>query len=223
MPSTERLNDLFAANARVQRMRDENDLLERLIMDKDGVDLRAVVSKVGELVQHSAAEYNLLHDRMQAAMEKRREGALSSFVHQKFGHEDLAVMKHMFTIAVDNNPNDDKARVAQLAIVFMALTLEVDVRNNLTTPPRHVDRFVNSDAIADTATDQHEQQARERANQIQRGPLVMFLKNDARQLMQKCCGSMIDLRTYVSECVSLYMSYKHSACPRVAAQYYETN
>lgn len=212
-------------------MRNANDLLERLIMDKDGTDLRAVVSKVGQLVQHSAAEYNMLHDRMQTAMEKRREGALSSFVHQKLGHEDLNVLKHMFDIVITDNPNDDKARTAQLAIVFVALTLEVDVRVNLTAQPKHVDRFadVGTGAAVPVAqnggggVDATEQQRIERSNLIQRDPLVLFLQNDSRQLMTKLFSSMLDLRAYVSECVAQYMSYKRAACPHVAAQYYDMN
>lgn len=224
MPVNE-LRSLFAENAAVQKARNEHDLLERLIMDPDGTDLRAVVSKISALVEHSSAEYNLLHDRMQSTMERRKEGALSTFMHQKLAHEDLAVLRHMFACALENNPNDDHARMAQLTIVFMALTHEVDTRCQLVAQPQHVDRAALAANGAQTheAVDLDELQARERrenANLIQRDPLTLFLKNDARRLMTQFCDSVIDLNTYVSECVSAYMSYKRAIDPRIAYQYY---
>lgn len=215
-PSAARLKDLYAANAFVQQLRNENDLLERLIMDKDGTDLRAVVAKCGELVRHSATEYNLLHDRMQQAMEKRREGTLSSFVHQKLSHDDISVLNHMFEILLKDNPNDDKARVGQLAVVFVALTIEIDVRANLTAQPKHVDRFSAGESSTTTA----EQQRIERSNLIQKDPLTLFLMNDARELRTKLFSGMLDLRGYVSSCVAQYMAYKPSVCVRVAQEYY---
>lgn len=221
--STERLRDLYEENTRVQALRSSNDLLERLIMDRDGTDLRAVVSRIGALVQQTAKEFNALHERMQLANEMRNEGAVSSFMNQKLAPDDMRVIDHMFHIVLHENPNDDKARVAQLAIVFVALTIEVDVRQQLTPPPKHVDRFSNNNnGAAETIVDDAEQAQRERANQIQREPLTLFLKNDARRLMTRLADSIIDLRTYVSECVATYMAYKQAACRRVALQYYDT-
>ena len=226
--STERLRDLFVENETIQRLRNSNDLLERLIMARDGTDLRAVVAKIAAYVQHSAKEYNALHDRMRAAMDQRNESAISQFMHQKLASEDERVIDHLFNIVLENNPNDDKARIVQLAIVFMALTIEIDARQQFTAQTKHVDRFGADGAATDTALaptprdilEKREREEKERANQIQIEPLVMFLKNDARRLLTQLTESMLDLRAYVTECVSFYMSYKRPVCAHTAARYY---
>lgn len=233
VPSTERLRDLFVENTAVQKARNENDLLERIIMDKDGVDLRAVVAKVGAHVQHTAGEFNALHDRMHATLEKRNETSVSQFMQAKLTDEDLRQLEHQFAVVIDGNPNDDMARVAQLAYLFQALTNDIDVRQQLTAQPKHVERFADDgSALATTAPKpaataeeifaEQERAQRERANLIQNGPLYMFLKNDSRRLSTRLTESVIDLRQYVSECVSQYLSYKRAVCPHVARQYYDS-
>lgn len=226
-PSAKRLTSLFTENERVQNLRNQNDLLERLIMDEDGTDLRATVAAIGRLVVHSLTEFNMLHERMQATMEKRHEGSLSSFVHQKFSDTDMKRINHMFDSVLEGNPNDDKARVAQLAILFCALTLEVDVRKNLTPEPKHVDRFADREVDAEGGGDgggtsdvDADRAAQILANVIEIEPFVQFMKNNARQLLTQLFAGRIDLRAYVSECSILYLSYKQPICARVAMQYY---
>lgn len=227
VPSTERLRDLYTENAAVQRLRNENDLLERIIMDKDGVDLRAVVDKIGAHVQHTAREFNALHDRMQATLERRNETSVSQFMQKKLTDEDLRALEYMFSIALQGNPNDDKARIRQLAIVFTALTIELDVRQQLTAQPRHVDRFLEAgkEPSVQSAEDilaEQERAARERANLIQHSALYMFLEKDSRNLLTKYSECVINMNHYVEECVNRYLSYKHPVCPHVARQYYAT-
>lgn len=202
--SSNNLLDLFERNTRVQELRNNNDLLERLIMDPDGTDLRACVAKIGALLQTNIREFNRLNDHLQETWARRNDGAVSSFMNQKMAAEDVRSIDHMFHSCLDNNPNDDKARVAQLAILFTALTIEVDVRQQLTEQPTHVDRFTDSDVPDLTEIDPtwppakkaraREAQQKARANQIQREPLTLFLKHDARRLLTQYSESQIDIR-----------------------------
>jgi hypothetical protein len=224
--TVERLRDLFTENTTIQQLRNGDDLLERIALDSEGTDLRAVVAKIGALVQTTCAEYNLLHERMAFAAEQAGEST-ASFMQRKMAPEDVRALNHLFNSVLENNPNDDKARVAQLAIVFVALTIEVDVRVQLTAPQHHADRFETPDAKNDTKRTiaqlvaQQKREQKERANQIQRRPLLLFLKNDARTLLTQMTDSVIDLRMYVSQCLSRYLSYKPAFNPRVALQYYD--
>lgn len=223
--STNNLLDLFERNTRVQELRNANDLLERLIMDPDGTDLRVCVARIGALLQTNIAEFNRQNDQLQQAWEQCNNGAVSSFMNLKMAADDVRSINHMFQSCLEGNPNDDKARVAQLAILFTALTIEVDVRQQLTEPPVHVDRFKTTEQTVADETPQKRARAmearqKERSNQIQRVPLTMFLKNDARHLLTQYSESQIDIRHYVTECVTAYMSYKPAVDPHTAQQYY---
>lgn len=224
LASVDRLKDLFVENEKIQKLRNENDLLERLIMDPDGTDLRAVVQRIASLVQHTVQQFNALHDRMQASMEKHKEGTISSFMQQKLPAEDVRTIDHLFHSALDGNPNDDKARTAQLAIVFTALTIEIDVRQQLMAAPQHIDRFADASTTEQTVADiveQEEKAQHQRANQIRSEPLVLFLKHDSRRLLTQFSDKIIpDTRAYVSACIDAYMSYKPAADVHVAKQYY---
>lgn len=217
LASHDRLRDLAVENTRVQELRNANDLLERLIIDSSGTDLRAVVEKIGILVSNTVRQHSMYHDRMQLSMEKRDEGALSAFVHQTLSDGDKNSINHLFSSSIEDNRNDDKARVSQLAIVFTALTIEVDVRKQLTAQPQHVGRFDNQLA----QTDDTERDARQRANLIQRDPLVMFLKTKAQPLLTKYTQGIIDICTYVDFCVAEYLSFKPIVDRHVALQYYK--
>lgn len=224
--TVERLRDLFTENTTIQQLRNGDDLLERIALDPEGTDLRAVVAKIGALVAMTLQEYNLLHERMAVAAEKAGEST-ASFMQRKIPPEDARALTHLFQSVLEGNPNDDKARVAQLAIVFVALTIEVDVRMQLTAPPRHIDRFEPADTSVNTTRTpaqlvaQRDREQKERANQINRTALLLFLKNDARTLLTQMTDSVIDLRMYVSQCLSRYLSYKPAFNPRVALQHYD--
>jgi hypothetical protein len=217
LASHDRLRDLADENTRVQELRCANDLLERLIIDANGADLRAVVDKIGLLVMNTMRQHSMYHDRMQLAMEKRDEGALSAFQHQTLSDGDKNSINHLFSASIENNRNDDKARVSQLAIVFTALTIEVDVRKQLTAQPQHVGRF---DSRL-TQGEDTEREDRQRANLIQRDPLVMFLKTKAQDLLTKYTQGIIDVRTYVDWCVAEYLSFKPVVDRHVALAYYK--
>jgi len=140
-----------------------------------------------------------------------------------------------FDIALRDNANDDKARTAQLAIVFFALTQNYDVRRNLSPPPEYVDNAVvralrtaganggsgggaREHESVERAVRREEEEALQRANQIAREPLTLFLKNDSLRLLQRLFDRSINRRAYVEQCANCYLSYKPAITPHFVRQ-----
>lgn len=241
VPSTKRLETLYETNARLQNLRNNNDLLERLIMDcDDGADLRLVVSRIRDIVRNTLDTYS--DDTKQLEQLRRRQrqsGTGTSTLSQSLANMTIddqlrrSIMS-CFDIALRDNANDDKARTAQLAILFFALTQNYDVRRNLSPPPEYVDSAVvralkadralgaggggNEQESIERAVRREEEETLRRANQIAREPLTLFLKNDARRLLQRLFNRSINRRAYVEQASNLYLSYKPAITPHFVRQ-----
>jgi len=238
VPSTKRLETLYESNARLQQLRNNNDLLERLIMDCDnGADLRLVVSRIRDIVRNKLDTYAADARQLEQLRRKQRQSnggsgvTAQSVANMTIDDQLRRSIMSCFNIALRDNANDDKARTAQLAILFFALTQNYDVRRNLSPPPEFVDnavvRALNARRAANQAADnesieravrREEEEAVQRANQIAREPLTLFLKHDALPLLQRLFNRSINRRAYVEQAANRYLSYKPALTPRFVRQ-----
>lgn len=236
IPSDNYLRKLAPENDKVQGVRNRTDLLERMIRDESGNDLRHYTRMIGELVMQIADELELFAKRQQAILEARSSTAVaavapSSFAKKQLTPDDKDELKRMFARCLDGNPNDDKARTAQLQIVFAALTLLFDVRNQLTEKPEHVERFhdVEIDSApmsvaerkkaVEAAYKERQRQNELRANLIPTGPLNMWLKKDALDLWSRLLDKKLTTQQYVEQCCNTYMQYKPTMTAEIVRRY----
>jgi hypothetical protein len=242
--SDRQLRKLAHENDRVQLLRSRNDLLEHLIFDQDGVQLRALVRQIGEYVVNTVEENTLFGQRQQKWLEQSSSTAVASVAPSSLAKQILSAdnqreIKDMFARALDRNANDDKARMAQLQIIFFALTTLVDFRAQLMQSFDKVARFdVVDDRPAPKSVAERrkmvesmvrEEQRRkvEKHNKIATRPLCMFLKNDARRLMSELLDSSndshtnTDTKSYVEQCIGLYLQYKEATTAELVADYVE--
>ena len=227
VPSNKRLETLYETNTRLWRLRNGNDLLERLIMDcDDGTDLRLVVDRIRAIVLNNIQMHQMYSTRIEQLDEARRGHAVATanFTNMRITDANRASIESMFAIALRDNANDDKARTAQLAILFFALTVNYEVRRALAPAPQHVDSAVvraidggaapraTQDSI-ERAVRREQEEATRRANQIALEPLTLFLKNDALRLLQRLLDRSINRRAYVENCAAAYLAYKPAITP----------
>jgi len=238
------LRKLAHENDKVQMLRSRTDLLEHLIFDQEGVHLRSLVGQIGEFVLNTVKENTLFGQRQQKLLEQSSSTAVasvapSSLAKQILSPDDQREIKEMFDRALDRDANDDKARMAQLQIIFFALTTLVDFRSQLM---QRFDKVARFDAVDDRPAPKSvaerrkmvenllkEEQRRkvEKCNKIATVPLCMFLKNDALRLKSELTDSSNDTHTntdtksYVEQCIGCYLKYKHATTPELVADHLE--
>jgi hypothetical protein len=237
VPSTRRLESLYAVNSKIVAARMRVELLERLILDsEDGTDLRAVVDSIRVLVVHTAREHRKFTRNVERLGRERRGAltAMSNFKQTRLSETEERCIVDGFDDALRDNANDDKARIQQLAILFFGLTTNYHVRHNLTAHPQHVDTAVaqsttqsirvvsepprQSASKARRVAAELAEKAKKRADQIDRSALTLFMRNDAKHLAQHLLDRTISTREYVERCANLYLGYKPAITPDLVRQ-----
>lgn len=218
--SEARVGSLKRLNDRVEAARCGSDLLYRIITDPSGTDLRALVAKIRAHILSMAEQYQAEQRRLALLNEQLRR-VTSSFTHKPLGDDDLQCIAHLFDklCGLECNANDDKARLAQLAVVFSILTIDIDVRRELLPPRQQLARFgadgkplvVRAAAIDDD---------RKAANLIDESALGMFLQHNALPLMSAYRDGMMTALEYVDRCVEAFIGYLPTLPVRTARLFF---
>jgi len=219
--SLQRVNEL------VHTERCEMDLLMRLVLDPNSSDLSQLVKRIGALVLDKAREHNA--SRMRRVESIRRNGdsvAARGFTQNTIDDASQKKLRHLFEHSC--GANDECARVTQLFVLFAGLMLDVDVRNALLAEPKFVGRAdVERDSAAQqtaraaattaAAASRAAERARvQRASQIDRETLMLFLQNDMKRLTAQLMNGDVGPRQFVSNCIACYFSYQRALPPELA-------
>ena len=202
------LSSLVTLNDRVERAHCNADLLYRLITDKSGIDLRALVTRIKVHVCGMAKELHVEQQRV-AIINEQQSRFAPAFTQKKITEDDMQSLEHLFDklCGLSESANDDKARIAQLACVFSILTTDIDIRGALT------------DSASSGGSDQDAD--RKAANRIDKRALTLFLQHDARGLMTAYRDGGMTAFDYVDSCIAAYMSYLPTLTPLVARHFFE--
>lgn len=218
--SDARVESIQQLNDNVEKARRSSDLLYRLITEASGTDLRALTKKISAHLYDAAKEYRIYQQRIALANEQQKKFA-SSFMQKQLTDDDLQSLHHLFDklCGLEVDANDDKARIAQLAVVFSILTIDIDVRRLLVAPPKQMARFGAEQATGSSTGDDD----RKAANLIDKSALTMFLTHDSRNLMSLYRDGVITTLQYVDRCITAYMAYMPTLDARVARLFYKTD
>lgn len=207
---------LKAQNDRVEAARSASDLLYRIITDPSGTDLRALVAKIRAHLMEMAVEYRVEQQRLALSNEQQRRVA-PAFALKVLTDDDVQSLAHLFDkqCGLEVNANDDKARIAQLEVVFSILSTDIDVRRLLVDHSKPVARFADKDA----APIEHDD--RKAANLADKSALSLFLQHDAKPLMTAYRDGLITTLQYVDRCVEAYLAYTPALSRRTARLYFD--
>ena len=207
---------LRALNDHVEQARRSSDFLYRAITDPTGIDLRALVAKIRTHLLAMADEYRAAQQRFALSNELQKR-VTSAFANKTLTDDDFQTLVHLLDkqCGLANNANDDKARIAQLGVVFSILSVDIDVRRLLVEPSRHVARFTSDGSVV-APPERHAVDDDRATNLIDKNALTLFLQHNAKQLTTAHNDGLITTFEYVDRCVEAYLAYLPTLSARTA-------